>query len=67
MLRQSYEIEAFLGIEINEENCLVILEYCSFRWMKENATKSVPFAGAAWDGGAKVFIKRGVNGGWFDT
>ncbi len=36
----------------------MILEYCSFKWMKENVTKSMPLAGVAWDGGAKTFIKK---------
>lgn len=35
--------------------------------MKENVTKSVPLAGAAWDGGTKIFINKGVNGRWVDT
>jgi arylsulfatase A-like enzyme len=35
--------------------------------MKENATKSVPLAGAFWDAGAQVFINKGVNGRWCDT
>jgi len=61
------KIAAFLEIEINEETWPAILEYCSFKWMKENATKSVPLAGAAWDDGAKVFINKGVNGRWADT
>jgi aryl sulfotransferase len=53
------KIATFLEIEINYENWPSILEYCSFEWMKHNATKSVPLAGAAWDGGAKIFINKG--------
>ena len=44
-----------------------IIEHCSFDWMKENATKSVPLGGACWDGGAQVFINKGVNGRWRET
>jgi aryl sulfotransferase len=53
------KIAPFLEIEFNDENWPSILEYCSFEWMKHNATKSVPLAGAAWDGGAKIFINKG--------
>jgi aryl sulfotransferase len=35
--------------------------------MKRNATKSVPLGGAFRDGGAQVFINRGVNGRWAET
>jgi aryl sulfotransferase len=35
--------------------------------MKQNATISVPLGGAFWDGGAQVFINKGVNGRWSET
>ena len=60
-------IAAFLDIAIDESRWDVIVEYCSFDWMKKNATKSVPLGGAFWDGGAEVFINKGVNGRWRDT
>ena len=59
-------IAKFLGITINESRWPVILEYCSFDWMKKNAVKSVPLGGAFWDAGAEVFINKGVNGRWKD-
>jgi len=59
-------IAAFLEIDINEQSWPAILEYCSFKWMKKNAVKSVPLGGAFWDKGAKVFINKGVNGRWKD-
>ena len=34
--------------------------------MKENASKSVPLGGMFWDGGAKTFIHKGINGRWRD-
>ena len=61
------KIATFLEIDINDENWPSILEYCSFEWMKQNATKSVPLVGAAWNGGAKIFINKRVNGRWVDT
>jgi aryl sulfotransferase len=60
-------IAAFLDIPIVESGWERILEYCSFDWMKANATKSVPLGGAFWEGGAQVFVHRGVNGRWADT
>jgi aryl sulfotransferase len=60
-------IAAFLDLPVKEEHWEAILEHCSFTWMKANATKSVPAGGVFWDGGAEVFIHRGVNGRWKDT
>jgi aryl sulfotransferase len=57
----------FLDIAVDSANWPRILEYCSFEWMKANATKSVPLGGAFWDAGAQVFIHKGVNGRWHDT
>lgn len=59
-------IAQFLDISIDEARWADILKYCSFNWMKKNATKSVPLGGAFWDGGAEVFINKGVNGRWVD-
>ncbi len=60
-------IARFLDIPVDEARWPEILEYCSFDWMKKNAAKSVPLGGAFWDGGAEVFINKGVNGRWADT
>lgn len=60
-------IATFLDIPIKASRWEVILEHCSFKWMKKNATKSVPLGGAFWDAGAEVFINKGVNGRWSDT
>lgn len=60
-------IAAFLEIDIDESRWDAILEYCSFDWMKQNATQSVPMGGVFWDGGAQTFINKGVNGVWRDT
>ena len=63
---QMRRIAAFLDIPIEEQGWPTIVEYCSFDWMKRNATKSVPLGGAFWDAGADVFINKGVNGRWSD-
>jgi aryl sulfotransferase len=57
----------FLDINVEPSKWPKILEYCSFEWMKANATKSVPLGGAFWDAGAQIFINKGVNGRWNDT
>jgi aryl sulfotransferase len=64
---QMRRIAEFLDIPIDEARWPAIVEYCSFDWMKRNATKSVPLGGAFWDAGAEVFINKGVNGRWADT
>lgn len=60
-------IAAFLEIPVDETGWPSIVEYCTFDWMKRNATKSVPLGGAFWDAGAEVFINKGTNGRWRDT
>lgn len=67
MAGQIREIAAFLEIPIDQQHWDAILRHCSFEWMKQNATKSVPLGGAFWDAGAEVFINKGVNGRWSDT
>ena len=64
---QTQAMAKFLEISVKEEDWPRILEYCSFDWMKANATKSVPLGGAFWDAGAQVFINKGVNGRWRDA
>lgn len=60
-------IAQFLDIPIDESRWQQVLDHCSFAWMKQNATKTVPLGGAFWDAGAQVFIHKGVNGRWKDT
>ncbi len=63
---QIRRIAAFLDIAIDEATWPAILEHCSFDYMKANATASVPLGGAFWEGGARTFIHKGVNGRWRD-
>ena len=60
-------IADFLDIPVDETTWPTVVEYCSFDWMKQHATKSVPLGGAFWDAGAQVFINQGTNGRWADT
>ena len=58
------EIADFIGAEVDPRNWADIETYCSFDWMKANATRTTPLGGAFWDGGAQTFIHKGVNGRW---
>jgi len=60
-------VASFLEIPIDEPRWDAIVEHCSFDYMKNNATKSVPLGGAFWEGGAKTFIHKGTNGRWRDV
>lgn len=60
-------VSEFLETPIDENKWPKMLEFCSFDYMKENATKSVPLGGAFWDAGAQVFIHKGQNGRWRDV
>ena len=61
------KIADFLDIPINEDKWDDILLHCSFDYMKEHSSKSVPMGGAFWDGGSKTFINKGVNGVWAEV
>jgi len=63
---QVADIAAFLDIDVAPDTMEKILHHCSFDYMKNNATESVPLGGAFWDGGAKTFIHKGTNGRWRD-
>ena len=67
MAGEMQRMARFLGVPVDAAHWPELLEYCSFDWMKQNATKSVPLGGAFWDAGAQVFIHRGVNGRWSDV
>ncbi len=60
-------LAAYLDIAVDDSRWSSIVQYCSFNWMKQNAIRSVPLGGAFWDGGAEVFINKGVNGRWKNT
>jgi aryl sulfotransferase len=60
-------IADFLDCSISEEQWPLILDHCSFDYMKEHAANVAPLGGAIFDGGAGVFINKGVNGRWRDV
>lgn len=61
------DIARFLDIDVNDVHWDAIVQHCSFAYMKANATASVPLGGAFWEGGAKTFIHKGINGRWRDA
>ena len=60
-------IAGFLGCDIPEDRWPAILEHCSFDWMKAHAEQVTPLGGAIFEGGARSFINKGVNGRWRDV
>jgi aryl sulfotransferase len=65
--RMIREIAAFLEIEVRDEKWPVILDHCSFDYMRRHAEKVAPLGGAPWEGGAETFINKGTNGRWRDV
>lgn len=57
----------FLDIDVAEDRWPAILHHCSFDYMKANAELAAPLGGMPWEGGAKTFINKGVNGRWRDV
>ncbi|HKD48923.1 MAG TPA: sulfotransferase domain-containing protein [Rhizomicrobium sp.] len=66
MAGQIRRIAGFLDIDVDEEAWPQILEHCSFDYMRSHA-ETVPLGGVLWEGGAKTFVHKGVNGRWKDV
>ena len=64
---QARRIADFLDIEVQADKWPVILEHCSFDYMKRHAANVAPLSGILWEGGAKTFINKGTNGRWRDV
>jgi len=58
------DIASFLEIPINEDKMGDILYHCSFDYMKGHGEPIVPLNGGLWEGGAKTFVRKGVNNDW---
>jgi len=67
MPEEMRRIAKFLDIRINESKWDLMVEHCTFEWMKKHGEKIVPMAGALWVGGAQTFLNKGTNGRWRDT
>ena len=64
---QIRRVAAYLEIPIDESKWEIILYHCSFEYMKQHGSKSVPLGGAFWDKGPQTFFHRGTNGRWRDV
>jgi aryl sulfotransferase len=59
-------IAKFLDVSIEESRWPVLVDHCSFDYMKAHAAMSAPLGGQLWEGGAETFINKGTNGRWRD-
>ncbi len=59
-------IADFLDVQVSPDGWERVLQHCSFDYMKANAAQSAPLGGVLWEGGARSFIHKGVNGRWRD-
>ncbi len=64
---QMREIADFLEIDIPEAKWPMVIEHCTFEWMKANSARTAPGGGMFWEGGGDTFIHKGVNGRWKDV
>jgi aryl sulfotransferase len=64
---QIRDIADFLDIPIDETRFPVLVEHCSFDWMRAHSSLVVPRGGANWEGGGETFIHKGTNGRWRDV
>lgn len=60
-------IAGFLEVDIAEDRWPEIVRHCGFDYMKQHAEQVTPLGGAIFEGGAEVFINKGVNGRWRDV
>ena len=59
-------IAKFLDVPIDEARWPMIVDHCTFDYMKAHAQYSAPLGGSIWEGGATTFINKGTNGRWHD-
>jgi aryl sulfotransferase len=57
-------IARFLDIPVDEPRWPMIVEHCTFRYMKENAARVTPRGGTFFRDGPGAFINQGTNGRW---
>ena len=60
-------IARFLEIEVDGALWRVMVEHCTFDYMKEHASTVVGPLEALFKGGGKTFINKGTNGRWRDV
>lgn len=60
-------IANFLGAQIEEELWPVLVEHCTFHYMKKNASALLPVTDGFFERGADDFVHKGTNGRWRDA
>jgi len=60
-------IASFLNIEVDVALWPVLVEHCTFDYMKEHASEVIAKIEWFWEGGGKTFIHKGTNGRWRDV
>ncbi len=61
------DLAAFLDISHDAETLARVVRHSTFEYMKANAELMAPMGGMFWEGGARSFIYKGVNGRWTDA
>ncbi|GAB0495975.1 hypothetical protein MMPV_007285 [Pyropia vietnamensis] len=60
-------IATFLDVPLSDADLAIIVDRCSFRYMREHAADVTPGGDTLFQGGARTFIHKGVNGRWRDV
>ena len=63
---QMRRVADFIGIQIEDELWPVLVEHCTFEYMKKHGATLVPIADSMFQRGADDFIHKGTNGRWRD-
>jgi aryl sulfotransferase len=63
---QMRRVADFIGIQIEDELWPVLVEHCTFEYMKKHGSTLVPIADSMFQRGANDFIHKGTNGRWRD-
>ncbi len=64
--REISGVAEFLEIPVTSEQMELIMEYCSYEWMKKNPEKTTPKGSDTLVGGAGTFYLNGKNSQWKD-
>jgi aryl sulfotransferase len=63
---QIRKIASFLGIGIEEAHWKTMVEQCTFDYMRRTASMHSPVLDLMFQGGARTFFHKGMNGRWVE-
>jgi aryl sulfotransferase len=66
-LREMRRIAGFLDIRIDEARWPMMVEHCTFDYMKRTAVANPSMLDAMFKGGGNTFFNKGTNGRWRDV